>query len=385
MSKKQAIIANKIFDIEQTHHNCALLFENDKIIGIVKKNDIPYNCKITKLDSGIVIPGFVDLQVNGGGGVLLNEDPSLEGIKKICAAHTQFGTTALLATLITDTPEMTRKAIAAAIKACSQKTPGFLGLHLEGPHLSVARKGAHDASLIRKMRDEDLQILLEAKQEIPFFMVTIAPESVTINQIKTLAKAGIIISLGHSNCTFEQARSAINAGAKAITHLFNAMSPLTHRNPAMVGAALNLDNIYCSLIADGFHVDPSVISIAHRAKKPSSKIFLISDAMSTIGTDLKSFTLNGRKILRKDGRLLLEDGTLAGADLEMASALRYMKNIIGIDFIEAIKMASLYPAKCINAYHEHGHLKSGAKANFIHLDEEMQVKQVWLNGEIKIT
>ncbi len=211
-------------------------------------------------------------------------------------------------------------------------------------------------------------------------MTTVAPEAVTNEQISVLSKAGIVVSLGHTNATHRLASSAMKAGASCVTHLYNAMSQLSNREPGLVGAALTHGSVYAGLIADGYHVDPAAISIALAAKKGPGQIFLVTDAMSTIGTDDKSFTLNGRLIRRENGRLLLEDGTLAGADLDMASAIRYIHDVIGLSQCEAIKMATASPARCIGIFEQHGHLKPGAFANIVHLNDQQCANHVWVMG-----
>ncbi|MEP4430950.1 MAG: N-acetylglucosamine-6-phosphate deacetylase, partial [Hyphomicrobiales bacterium] len=321
-------------------------------------------------------PGFVDLQVNGGGGVLLNDRPDVAGIETICAAHAQFGTTSLLPTLITDNYDVTHAAVAAGIEATQKAVTGFIGLHLEGPHLSVARKGAHDGTLVRPMNRDDLNFLKTSRAALPHLMTTVAPESVSNAQIFELTQAGVVISLGHTASTYETAVAAAASGVKAVTHLFNAMSPLTHREPGLVGAALETDNLSVGLIADGIHVHPAAISIALGAKKGPGRIFLITDAMSTIGTNQQSFTLNGRTITRDSGKLILEDGTLAGADLDMITAVRFMANTVGISTDEALRMAALYPAQCIGD-DSIGHLQTGAIANMVHLDDALAIQSVW--------
>ena len=293
----------------------------------------------------MLAPGFVDLQVNGGGGVMLNDHPDVEGIETICRAHAPFGTTALLPTLITDTPEVTAAVIAAGIEAARRKVPGFAGLHLEGPHLSIARKGAHDAKLIRPMTDADQAALIAARKKLPALLTTVAPESVTPAQVTALTQAGIVVSLGHTEASYATATEYAMAGATMVTHLFNAMSQIGNREPGLVGAAIDNGSLSAGLIADGIHVHLSTIEIAMRAKSGPGNIFLVTDAMATIGTDLTDFTLNGRTIYRKDGRLTLADGTLAGADLDMISAVRFMCGLRGIDLQQALHMASRYPAE----------------------------------------
>lgn len=380
MTQHQAFAGCDIFDGYDRHQHCALLTDNGVVTAIVDESGIPGGYQINVLQDGLLTPGFVDLQVNGGGGVLLNDQPGLAAIETICATHCRFGTTSLLPTLITDTPQVTAAAIDAGIAALNKGLPGFVGLHLEGPHLSIAKKGAHDETLIRKMTNTDLHLLLDANNELPNLLVTIAPESVTDQQIATLTEAGVIISLGHTDATLAVANSAIDAGASCITHLYNAMSPLGHREPGVVGCALTADNVYAGLIADGFHVDKTAASIALAARKQPGSIFLVTDAMATIGTELKSFKLNGRTIYRKGGRLLLEDGTLAGADLTMDAAIRNVITLTGIDQFEALRMASVYPAECLGISNEYGHLKAGAKANLVHLDNTLTIQQVWQNG-----
>jgi len=381
MSQIDAYSGATIFDGEQRHENAVLLVQTGAVLGIVSEDKIPPDCTQHILAGGLLAPGFVDLQVNGGGGVLFNDQPDLDAIRTICAAHAPFGTTSLLPTLITDTPEIGDAAIKAGIAATNAALPGFLGLHLEGPHLSVGRKGAHDPRLIRPMSEDDLGQIKLARQSLPFLMTTIAPESVTNAQIATLKAAGILVSLGHSDVSFETATAAAIAGAGAVTHLFNAMSPLGHREPGLVGAALQTENLFAGLIADGIHVHPAAIATALAAKRGPGRIFLVTDAMSTIGTDQQSFTLNGRTIRRDGGKLVLEDGTLAGADLDMITAIRFMVTTVGVALDEALRMASLYPAMCLGADDSLGHLKAGAAADMVHLDPTLEIKSVWRGGQ----
>ena len=256
MTGMSAFSGARIFDGHDWHDGKALLLRDGSVEAVVEENNIPSGFESIRLDGGFLAPGFVDLQVNGGGGVLLNDRPNVEGIRTICGAHAQFGTVALLATLITDTPEITEKAIAAGRAAAVAKVPGFLGLHLEGPHLSLARKGAHDPALIRPMQESDLSRLTKAVADLPVLQTTVAPETVTPQQIAALVGAGIVISIGHSDSSFEMASAAIAAGARQMTHLFNAMSQLGNRQPGMVGTALESESLYAGLIADGIHVDP---------------------------------------------------------------------------------------------------------------------------------
>lgn len=378
---KQAIAGAAIFDGRTWHHGRALLIEGGSVVAILPEDDVPDDADRLELEGGMLVPGFVDIQVNGGGGVLLNEDRTVDGLRTLCAAHFRFGTTALLPTLITDTLEITRETIAAGIAAQEAGVPGFAGLHLEGPHLSLARKGAHNPSYIRPMDADDLQMLAEAKTKLPTLLTTVGVESVMPAQIEQLVKAGIVVSLGHTDAAFDAANAAFDAGATVATHLFNAMSQIGNREPGLVGAVLDRGDVWTGLIADGIHVHPASIAIALRAKTGPGKIVLVTDAMSPIGTDMERFTLNGREIVRKDGALRLADGTLAGADLTMIDAVRFMHRTVGVSLDEVLRMASFYPAQAIGRADRLGHLGVGAEASIVHLSDSLAVTDVWVAGK----
>jgi N-acetylglucosamine-6-phosphate deacetylase len=343
----QAFTSTSIFD-GLTFQTGALIVEDGKVVAIGQA------ANATHLGPGIIAPGFVDLQVNGGGGVMLDASPI--ALQRIAMAHARLGSTSIFPTLITDTPAMTR---AVVDMVASATIPGIAGLHLEGPHLSITRKGAHDAALIRPMTDDDLQFLTHAAGRLRL-MVTIAPESVTIPQVQVLAAAGIIVSLGHTDCTYATALAYIAAGARTATHLFNAMSQLGNREPGLVGAILT-QGIAAGIIADGLHVHPASLA-------------LVTDAMACAGTDMTRFSLNGRAIHRRNGRLTLEDGTLAGADLDLARACRVMRDA-GIDDTHALAMATSIPARVagIGA----GRLTAGAPADFVHLSPDFYLQGTW--------
>jgi N-acetylglucosamine-6-phosphate deacetylase len=381
MSTIYSLSGAEIFDGETWHADSGLVVDGEVIKSITPLSNVPGDIRRVELKGGKLVPGFIDVQVNGGGGVLLNDGPSIEAIRTICDAHFAFGTTGLLPTLITDTPEITAAAIAAGKAAAQEKVAGFIGLHLEGPHLSLTHKGTHDPKLIRPMDDADLLAIIEAVQELPVLLTTVAPETVPADKIKAMVDAGVIVSLGHSGASFEVALAAKDAGATMVTHLFNAMSQLGHRSPGVVGAVLESGELSAGLIADGFHVDRASMAIALRAKQGPAKIFLVTDAMSTIGTDITSFTLNGRRITRAGGRLTLDDGTLAGADLDMISAVRFVHRELGLSLDEALRMASLYPAESIRIDHHYGRLAPGYIANIVHLDEKLDVNHVWIGGD----
>jgi N-acetylglucosamine-6-phosphate deacetylase len=370
VTREAAFHASRIFDGSRWHEDAALLVREGRVAAILPRAVAPAGERV----AGWIVPGLIDLQVNGGGGVLFNNAPDSASIETICAAHARFGTTASMVTLITDTPEVTQAAIAAAEAA---EAAGFLGLHLEGPHLSLARKGTHDPSLIRRMEADDLALILQAAQALANLIVTLAPESVTPEQVQALAAAGVTVSLGHSDCTATTARAYADAGARMATHLFNAMSQITPREAGLVGAVLEDARLSAGLIADGFHVAEEVLRLALRVKPG---LFLVSDAMSTIGSDQTSFTLNGRQIFRAEGRLTLADGTLAGADIALIDAVRHLHLELGQPLEQVLPLAALAPAKAMGLT-DRGHLQPGARADFFSLTQQIGCAASWILGE----
>ncbi|TGT83892.1 MULTISPECIES: N-acetylglucosamine-6-phosphate deacetylase [unclassified Mesorhizobium] len=381
MSDRFALTGARIFDGDDWHEGAALVVRDGLVEAMLPQGALPGDIRAIDTGGGMLVPGFVDIQVNGGGGVMLNDHPDVASIETICRAHAPFGTTALLPTLITDTPAITAAAIAAGEAAALQKVPGFLGLHLEGPHLSIARKGAHDPALIRPMTDADQAMLMAARRKLPVLLTTIAPESVDPARVTALAKAGIVVSLGHSDTGHATAKAFAEAGASVVTHLFNAMSQIGNREPGLAGAAIDIGTLSAGLIADGIHVHPATIRIALDAKQGPGRIVLVTDAMATIGTDMTSFTLNGRTIYRKDGSLRLADGTLAGADLDMISAIRFMHRTVGLELSEALRMASLYPAQAIGQSHRLGRFANGTAADIVALSDDLGIGSVWIGGD----
>jgi N-acetylglucosamine-6-phosphate deacetylase len=380
--ERRVFIGASVFDGRRLHARAAVVVEGGRVAAVLPEGEAPAGPagERVRLGGGVLAPGFVDLQVNGGGGVLLNDAPSVDGIAAICAAHGRLGATGLLPTLVTDTPAVTRATVAAGIAAAEAGVPGFLGLHLEGPHFDPRRKGAHDPRLIRPMEEADLAVLVAAAGRLPALMVTVAPEAVTVEQIATLAGASALVSLGHSDTGLAAARAGFAAGARAVTHLFNAMSPLGHREPGLVGAALDAEGVACGLIADGVHVAPEAMRVALAAKRGVDGVFLVSDAMSVAGTDMEGFLLGGRRILRHDGRLTLEDGTLAGADIDMVGSVRVLVRDVGVPLEVALAMASRVPAALIGR-DDLGRLAPGLAADLVHLDEGLGLAGVWRAGE----
>jgi N-acetylglucosamine-6-phosphate deacetylase len=364
----QVFTGAAVFDGTRLHPAATLRVEDGKVADAGPG-------EIVRLDGGILAPGFLDLQVNGAGGRMVDGGCTADWLAEMCAIHARLGATGILPTLITDTAETTARVIASGVEAARRQTPGFLGLHLEGPHLDPRRKGAHDPALIRPMTEADVVRLLEAAAALPSLMVTLAPENATSEQIGRLASAGVIVSLGHTDCSHAAAVEAIGAGAACVTHLFNAMSQLGNRDPGLVGAALT-GPVHAGLIADGIHVAPETIRVAMSA---SDRLFLVSDAMAAAGSDLTEFTLNGRRILRRDGSLRLEDGTLAGADLTLPQAVGVMMGL-GTPVETALAMATSRPAECLRRSAELGHLVPGRSADMVHLGEDGCLRGVWRQG-----
>jgi len=329
------------------------------------------------LDGGWIVPGFIDTQVNGGAGVLFNDAPDVEGIAAIGKAHARYGTTAFLPTLISDVPEVIARALDATDAAIEAGVPGVVGVHIEGPVISAARKGIHDAEKFRRL-DADFVGLL-ARPRRGKVMLTLAPEMVSLEDIATLHQAGVILSIGHSDADYDTARAAIAAGMTGVTHLFNAMSPLLHRAPGVVGAAIEDQSIYCGLILDGFHVHDAPVRIAMRAR-PHDRFLLVTDAMPCVGADVAEFDLHGRRILIEGGRCLGEDGTLAGSALDMAGAFRNAVQRIGLSHADAAMMAATSPAAFLGLSNERGALAPGLVADWVQLTSDLMPAGTWIAG-----
>jgi N-acetylglucosamine-6-phosphate deacetylase len=371
-SSRILISGGPIFDGRALHRGAALVVEDGRVAALVSEAEAGDAPQRVDLGGDILSPGFVDLQVNGGGGVMFNDDQSVRALRTIAEAHRSLGSTTIFPTLITDTPERTRAAIDAVAAACAEGVAGIGGLHLEGPHLSLARKGAHDPSLIRPMTDADLSVLTDAARRLPALMVTLAPENVTADQVAALSDAGAIVSLGHTDADFDTSLAYQAAGARCVTHLFNAMSQLGHRAPGLVGAALHSGGLSCGLIADGIHVHLAALAAALRAKVGPGKVFLVTDAMAVAGTDAESFRLNGRTIRRNAGRLTLEDGTLAGADLDLVRAIRLLVEDIGLPLADALAMATDLPARAGRQPPAAGRLLSGVACPAIVVAQDLR-------------
>ena len=367
-----------LFDGYRLFTGAVLVVEAGRVAQVQPASmPLPEGCALHDLGAGVLAPGFIDLQVNGGDGLMVGAGTDAAALARICAAHARLGATGILPTLITDRPEVTAQVIEAGIAAARAGVPGFLGLHLEGPHLDPRRHGAHDPALIRPMSEADLARMEGAARALPALMVTLAPEAAGDEQIARLAQAGAVVSLGHSDCTEARARDAFAAGARAVTHLFNAMSQLGNRAPGLVGAALD-GPAACGIIADGLHVADSNLRLALRAR-PDDGLFLVSDSMAVAGTEARELILGGRQIRRAQGRLTLADGTLAGADISLPQSVAHLIKAGG-DPARVLAMASRVPAKVIGR-DDLGHLKPGAPADFLHLDSAHTLRGVWRAGE----
>lgn len=332
---------------------------------------------IFDLDGNYLIPGFIDTQVNGGGGVLFNDSPNLEGIKTIAKAHQQFGTTGLLPTLISAELDAIQQGVTAVNAAIEEGVPGVLGIHIEGPFLSREQNGIHDATKLKKIT---AGIISELEPVVTGCTVlTLAPETVAPDMIRQLSEKGFIVCAGHSNATYDEVSAAVDHGLSGFTHLFNAMSQLGVREPGMVGAALDHDITWCGIIVDGHHVSPSSLRIAYRCKGPE-KLMLVTDAMPPVGSDESKFYLLGNRITVKDGVCVDANGTLAGTALEMASAVRNMMNATACSLAEASLMASTTPAAFLGLQHRTGTIKAGMRADFVVLDEQINAIKTIIGG-----
>ena len=365
--------AKRIFDGQNYLDDQVIVITNGKVAGF----DSDTSCVDDVLD-GLVVPGFIDLQVNGGGGVLFNNSPSVKNLRIIIAAHSQFGTTGMLPTLITDKVEVMAQAADAMASAIAEKVPGILGIHFEGPHLSIAKKGTHAQEYIRPISDEEWAIL--ERKDIGKVLVTLAPETVSTSDIKRMVSLGIKVCLGHTNADYKTAQAAMDAGADGFTHLFNAMSPIQGREPGVTGCALLNDHASCGIIIDGHHVDYASAKLALKTK-PTGKVFLVSDAMSTIGTNQTEFSFFDRTIYLKDGRLTSTTGELAGAALDMAQAIENTHLGLGLPLDESIRMATQYPADYINQTDIRGALTIEHQADFVVLSDDFKVQSTWIAGQ----
>lgn len=356
----------------------SVVIENGRILSVCPDAERPSHIHVEQdLEGMRLVPGFIDLQVNGGGGVLFNEHPTVEGIKAIGAAHRKFGTTGFLPTLISDDLDIMAAAISAVDAAIAQGVPGVLGIHLEGPFLNQDRKGVHDASKFKSIGAAEVELLSSLKNGVT--LVTLAPELAEPQVIPSLRERGVIVAAGHTQASYEQTTDALDAGLTGFTHLFNAMKPMESRAPGIIAAALEDGRAWCGIIADGFHVHPAMLRLAIRAKV-GGQIFLVTDAMPSVGAANKHFSLGDTEITVANGKCVTAEGTLAGSDLDMVSAVRNAKDWLGVSLEQAVRMASLHPARFAGLSDKVGEIRKGLAANFVSLDEGFKVKDSWING-----
>ncbi len=377
---KYALINGDIFTGSKVLNRHALIIDGPRIVDIVEEGDLPQTLDRIDVDGWNIAPGFMDLQVNGGGGVLFNDAPTLESIEKIAAAHLQFGTTSLLPTVITADTAVMKTALRAVKEAHALHENQILGVHFEGPYLSPKKAGVHDRTFIREASDEEIGELLSLSDGA-ISLWTVAPESVEVRQVKKLAASGIRVSLGHTDASYQVARDAFAAGARGVTHLFNAMSAFESRRPGVVGAALDAEDVWAGIIADGFHVDFAAVRVACKLKR--DKLFLVTDAMPPVGSSIEGFRLGHLEIKVVAGKCETADGTLAGSVLDMASAVRNMVQKVGIPLPEALRMASLYPARFVGVDNRLGMIAPNYVANLVVFNNQLAVKAVVLDGVMK--
>ena len=355
----------------------AVVLEGDRIASVRNEAVLPSEYESYDLEGGLLVPGFIDTQVNGGGGVLFNDAPTVETIRTIGRAHRTYGTTGFLPTLISDDLHVIRSGIEAVEAAIDQGVPGVLGIHIEGPFLNEHRKGIHDADKIRSLDEEGYDVLTSMKRGRT--MVTVAPECTTPEMIARLVAAGVIVSAGHSNGSYAEVSAAIAAGLSGVTHLFNAMSPLGAREPGVVGAALEGDSTWCGIIVDGQHVSPATLKVALRCK-PHDKLMLVTDAMPGVGWGAKEFNLQGKRITARDGACFDEDERLAGSDLDMAWAVRNAVELLDLPVETAFAMASAAPATFLGLERERGTIATNYQADLALLGDDLIVRETWIGG-----
>lgn len=377
----------RVFNGDHVLEGQAVVLEGDTVRAVVPTAEIPSGATVHALPGDTLLaPGFVDVQVNGAGGVLFNDTPTVEAALAIAAAMRRSGTTGLLPTFITDDATRMREACEAALEATARPHGGVLGIHLEGPFISRERAGVHATGFIRAPDPRDLDYLTALPRRFAAHggrvLMTLAPECVDDTTLRRLSASGVVLSAGHTAATSERTAQALQAGVRGFTHLFNAMPPVLNRQPGPVTAALLQDDAWCGVIADGVHVHADNLRLLLKVKPPG-KVFLVTDAMPPVGTPVTSFTLQGRTILRRHGRLETEDGTLAGADIDLTAAVRHCVQILGVPLEEALRMASLHPAAFLGLHGHRGRVAPGHRADLVLLKEDLSVHTTWVGGQLQ--
>lgn len=357
----------------------ALVVSNGRIASISEPAALPAGYEAIDLNGHLLAPGFIDTQVNGGGGVLFNDAPTVETIRRMAQVHASCGTTAFLPTLISDDLDTIQQGYRAVNDAIRLGIPGVIGIHVEGPFLNVDRKGIHDAEKIRKLDDGGMRAVIEGRPKL--VVMTVAPECMSGDQLHVLSQAGITLFAGHSDATWSEMQSAFADGIVGVTHLFNAMSQLRGREPGLVGAALGRPDCWCCVILDGVHVHPETLRLAIQAKGSLDHFVLVTDAMPSVGQQDKAFFLNGDQISVLDGVCQNPDGTLAGSDLDMGRAVANATKLLGLSTTEAIRLASANPARMLGLEAETGSLQVGLAADLVELSDDGLVMRTWIKGQ----
>ncbi|MEZ8283503.1 N-acetylglucosamine-6-phosphate deacetylase [Vibrio splendidus] len=367
----------KIYTGSDVLSDHAVVIENELIKKVCPISELPEGIEVLDLNGANLSPGFIDLQLNGCGGVMLNDEITADTMQIMHKANLKSGCTSFLPTLITSSDEDMREVIAAAREYHNQYQNQSLGLHLEGPYLNVAKKGIHSVDHIRKSDNEMIELICKNNDLVA--KVTLAPELNDPEHIEHLRKAGVVVSIGHTNATYAEARQGFESGITFATHLFNAMTPMVGREPGVVGAIYDTPDVYAGIIADGFHVDYANIRIAHKIK--GEKLVLVTDATAPAGADMEYFIFVGKKVYYRDGKCVDENGTLGGSALTMIEAVQNTVEHAGIALDEALRMATLYPATAIGVESKLGRIKKGMVANLAVFDRDFNVKATVVNGQ----
>ena len=373
---KKALLGSQIFCGERFYDHHALLIDGKSIIEIVDENNIPNAFNKIELDQGILAPGFIDLQVNGGGGILFNNRPTKESLNTIINAHQFFGTTSIMPTVISDSIKVLTKCTRAVTQEI-KKNSALLGIHIEGPFFSLKYRGVHQKKYISKLSSEYLELFSNLK-EYPVIL-TLAPECISMKDLNHLASLGIKIMAGHTDASYDELEQAAKNNLNGFTHLFNAMSQMSAREPGAVGAALDFDNLYASIIVDLHHVHHSLIELAYQ-KKPIGKLFFISDSMATINHGEPTFELYDEVVSEQNGRITNAEGKLAGSSITQIDAVKNAYQKCNIPLDHALAMASRYPAEFIGVDRYLGSLKPNYRADLVHFDSNFKVNNVWTSG-----
>lgn len=381
---RRLLAGARVFTGDRIVDDHTVVLEGDRVAAVLPAGDAPSDAQARRLPAdSLLVPGFIDVQINGAGGVLFNDTPTVDAALAIAAVVRRTGTTSILPTLITDETSKLQQACDAAALANARPAGGVLGVHLEGPFLSRERPGVHAARWMRRPDASDIALLVAAARRFDGrgrLLITLAPECVDDADIAQLAAAGIIVAAGHTAATVERTREALAAGVRGFTHLGNAMPPIANRQPGPIVAALADPDAWCCIIVDGLHVHPALLRLVVQVKPPG-KVVVVTDAMPTVGSDAASFQLFGRTIRRQDGRLVTDDGVLAGADIDMAASVRNCVQLLGLPLEDSLRMASLYPAAYLGLDRELGRIAPGYRANLALIRPDLGVLATWVAGD----